>query len=119
MLKWAFQYCICSLIQTEAVDCDALSTPLFKIEASGLNSKVINVYVSKLDFYYYAPSTCFPKSISTLAQACCTVLELSLKYTWSISTMRKQVLTLEGVGLSIGSIRFYLNISARMENTKI
>lgn len=48
--RWAFQYWICSLMHTEAVDCEALSTPLLRMEAKGENSSVIIVSVSTLGF---------------------------------------------------------------------
>jgi hypothetical protein len=38
-------------MQTEAVDCEALSTPLFKIEAKGIKSKFTNVSVSSEGLY--------------------------------------------------------------------
>ena len=105
-------------MQTEAVDCDPLSTPDFNIEDKGVYNRVTRVYVSNEQVGDYAPKVYLPRSISTRAQACCTVFVVYLKYACRIYIILKQVFTLDG-GLSIGSIKFYLNISARIENTRI
>jgi hypothetical protein len=67
-------------MQTDAVDCEALSTPLLRMDANGENSKLARVYVSAAGFVDSAPRTCFPKSMRTRAQACCTVFVVYLKY---------------------------------------
>lgn len=66
-------------MQTEAVDCDALSTPVFNIDDKGVNRSVISVYMSNEQAYDYTPSTYLPKSMSTRAHACWTVLLVYLK----------------------------------------
>lgn len=67
-------------MQTDAVDWEALSTPLFNIEAKGVNNNVVYVSVSNGGFSAYIPNTYLPKSIKTLAHACWTVPDTSVKY---------------------------------------
>lgn len=80
---------------------------------------MIYVYILRDGNYYYAPRVYLPRSMITRAHACCTVPEVSVKYECNISIIRKQVLILFGLGLSIGSIKFYFNIYAIIENIKI
>lgn len=57
-------------MHTDAVDCDALSTPDFKIEDRGAYNRVTRVSASREQVGDYAPKVYLPRSISTLAQAC-------------------------------------------------
>ena len=65
-----FQYRTSSLIQAEAVDWEALSTPDFKIEIKGENIKFIIVLTSMFEESDSAYKQYFPKSMRTRAQAC-------------------------------------------------
>lgn len=66
-------------MQSAAVACEPLSTPFFKIETRGANIKFMTVSAYILAPSFYVPRTFLPKSISTLAQACWTVLDGSVK----------------------------------------
>ena len=106
-------------MHTDAVDWEALSTPVFNIETKGVNRRLMRVSTYTDDESPSASSTYFPKSIKTLAHACWTVLDVSEKYKCRISIILKTVFTVEGEGLSIGSMSEVLNISAMMENINI
>ena len=66
-------------MQKDAVACEALSTPFLRMEVSGTKTTAKYVSISIEGFYPSIPRTNFPKSMSTLAQACCTVPEVSVK----------------------------------------
>ena len=114
-----FQYIISSFKQTEAVDCEALSTPDFRMEIKGENIKLIIVLTYILEESDSASKQYFPKSMRTRAQACWTVFVESEKYKWSISINLKTVFMMVGLGLSMGSMRSVLKIYAIIEKMRI
>ncbi len=120
-LAWfAYQNFINSFMHTVAVACEALSTPFLKIAnlCYKLHIRGANNMESFCCLSYFPSSrqNSF-KSKRTRAQACCTVLLLSLKNPKQIYTTLKHVLSSEGC-LSTGSIKFELNALAIMEITR-
>ena len=105
-------------MHAEAVDWEALSTPDFKIEIKGAKIKLIIVLTSMFEESDSASKQCFPKSMRTRAQACWTVSVESEKYKCKIYISLNTVLITVGLGLSIGSIRSVLKISAMMEKMR-